>query len=320
MTSRSGAGGPGWSPTSPETTTAGSCLVRNGPSCSGGESVDGEVGVPIAMTLSEKWGVGGGSERIASALFDQRCRFHAMLEGLPRAMWAAPTRCSEWSVDDVARHVVDVAEQLDDRLNWHPDHRPGRDGRFDPRETPKLWLAKSSGQPPEGTLQLLEDAREQEWFAQQRMRENFDELELAGIFGRRAHWSVFVLHVFFDAWVHERDVAIPLGIPLRYRSDERVLIAMYALLLASQPAALDGSPIHASVVLYDDSEELGFELSYGADGIVVETASPVSSPAVSGEFAATVDSLVGRGPHPSELLRGDPAVILKLSRLRDIAA
>jgi uncharacterized protein (TIGR03083 family) len=290
-------------------------LVRNIPSCSGCESVGREVGVPIAMTLSEKWGVGGGSQRIASALFDQRRRFHAMLEGLPRATWAAPTRCSEWSVDDVARHVVDAAEQFDDRLDWYPDRWPS----FDPRETPKLWLAKSSGQPPEETLRLLEDAREQEWSAQQRMRENFDELELTGIFGRRAHWSVFALHVFFDAWVHERDVAIPLGIPLRYSNNERVLITMHALLLASQASVLDGSPIHASVVLHDDSVELGFELSHGGDGIVVDTASPVSSPTVSGEFAPTVDSLVGRGPRPSELLRGDPAVISKLSRLRDIA-
>jgi hypothetical protein len=221
-------------------------------------------------------------------------------------------------VDDVARHAVDVAEQLEDRLNWHPDQRPGCGGRFDPRETPKLWLAKTSGQPPEGTLQLLDEAREREWCAQQCMREDFDEVELAGIFGRRAHWSVFALHVFFDAWVRERDVAIPLGFPLRYSIDERLLVAMYVLLLASQASALDGSPIHASMVLHDDPVELGVELSYGDDGIVAETASPASSPTVSGKFGPTVDSLVRRGPRPSGLLRGDPAVISRLSRLRDI--
>jgi uncharacterized protein (TIGR03083 family) len=273
----------------------------------------------IAMTLSEKCGVGGGSQRIASALFDQRRRFQAMLEKLPRASWAAPTRCSEWSVDDVARHVVDVAEHLGDRLDWHPDQRSGRDGRFDPRETPKLWLARSSGQRPEGTLQLLDEAREREWSAQRHMRENFDEVEHTGVFGRRAHWSVFALHVFFDAWVHERDVAIPLGIPLRYGDDERVLVAMYSLLLASQASALDGAPIHALVVLHDDSAELGFELSHGGDGIAVEVAAPASSPTVRGELGPTVDSLVGRGPRPSEILRGDLAVISMMSRLRDIA-
>jgi hypothetical protein len=72
------------------------------------------------------------------------------------------------------------------------------------------------------------------------------------------------------------------------------------------------------MVLHDDSVELGIESSYGGDGIVVETASLASSPTVVGEFGPTVDSLVGRGPRPSELLRGDSAVISKLSRLRDI--
>jgi hypothetical protein len=59
------------------------------------------------------------------------------------------------------------------------------------------------------TMEMLATLREQERASQVAMRELHDDVRLTGVLGRRAHWSVFVLHVLFDAWIHERDIAIP---------------------------------------------------------------------------------------------------------------
>jgi uncharacterized protein (TIGR03083 family) len=80
----------------------------------------------------------------------QRRRIITILRGFCPGDWASPTRCTAWSAHDVIRHLCDTnvkaaAVEPDDRvLDIAAD--------FDPRSTPREWLAALAGEPPDTTL------------------------------------------------------------------------------------------------------------------------------------------------------------------------
>ena len=132
--------------------------------------------------------------------------------------------------------------------------------------------------------------------------------------GRHVHWSVLPLHVFWDAWLHERDVLLPAGIEPAATPDEVRLAVMYGLLVAGVPPAAVGDPLSVSFHL-DGGDEYRYALSC-QDGELAITADAGSQPALRGDALAVVDSLIGRGPEVAEVLDGPKAVVDKLSWLR----
>jgi hypothetical protein len=85
-------------------------------------------------------------EHLLDVFGKQRQRFVAVLRGFGPSDWAAPTRCTDWSVHDVIRHLCDgnmklAAAGLDDRTL---DLTAG----FDPRTTPRGWPTISASESP----------------------------------------------------------------------------------------------------------------------------------------------------------------------------
>jgi Mycothiol maleylpyruvate isomerase N-terminal domain len=90
---------------------------------------------------------------------EQRRRFVAVLQGFGPGDWAAPTRCADWSVHAVVRHLCDgnaigIAAGTDDGTL---DVAAG----FDPRVTPRGWLTALAGESPGATLGRLMATTEQ---------------------------------------------------------------------------------------------------------------------------------------------------------------
>src|ERR1700751_6478325 len=88
-------------------------------------------------------------EHLLDVFEEQRQRFVTVLQGFGPDDWAAPTRCADWSAQDVVRHLCDsdaigIAGPGDRTL----DVTAG----FDPRITPRRWLAASAGESPDATL------------------------------------------------------------------------------------------------------------------------------------------------------------------------
>jgi uncharacterized protein (TIGR03083 family) len=216
----------------------------------------------------------------------QRRRFVAVLQGFGPGDWAAPTRCAAWCAQDVVRHLCDANMKA---IAIGPDDRTlDRAAGFDPRITPRQWLAASAGEPPDATLSRFVATTEE--------RLALDRARLAE--GRRfdirlpygpVDWTVRVLHGFWDSWLHERDVLLARGMEHPTGGDATAYATAYGLFIAATVAAALGDPVQDKLTLGGDGGGV-FELGVG-DGVTL-TATRVTA---EGPPAAQVtDALAGR--------------------------
>ncbi|HEX2382644.1 MAG TPA: maleylpyruvate isomerase family mycothiol-dependent enzyme [Acidimicrobiales bacterium] len=267
----------------------------------------------VATTIDRFHGVEPGPEAVAGALATQRARMLELFRTFDEHQWRAATRCSVWTVQDVARHLVDVAN-LDSALQRGEGPRTP-DGRIDPRNDPATWLAESDGQTPAETVAAFEVAAEAERAAfERRIRDGDDEL-LPGPYGP-LHWAALGAHLFWDAWLHERDVVVPLGLPHEPTLAENRLAALYALTVSSTVPTFFGSTLTFSI-----------ELTSSAPGVYVIDASAESTRVwftgtngdakLRADLEPLLDSLAGRGADVIDVVDGPADVIEPLTLLRD---
>jgi len=219
---------------------------------------------------------------------EQRRRFVEVLQGFGPQDWAAPTRCAEWSVHDVVRHLCDVTPLIAAETG---DHTVDPAAGFDPRVTPRLWLAESAGEPPDATLRRLQNRTEE---GLGRARERLDS-------GRRfsvrmpygaADWTILALHILWDSWVHERDVLLGRGAPPAIDDDATGYAVAYGLFIATAVASQFADRICGQLTLSGDGGGT-FAFDNGCCGSTVS----VTRTAVSGPPAAeAADALAGRMP------------------------
>jgi uncharacterized protein (TIGR03083 family) len=229
---------------------------------------------------------------------EQRQRFVAVLQGFGADDSAAPTRCADWSAHDVVRHVCDAtvfanAAGADDRTL---DITAG----FDPRISPGRWLTASAGQSPAATLGCLVAATD-ELIGRAR-----DRLARGSTFDVRLpygpmDWTVLLLHLFWDSWIHERDVLLARGAEHPTTEDATGYAVAYGVFISAAVASAFGDPAQGMVRLGGDGGGL-FDLD--SRGGVTLTVSRQQTP---GPCAAEVaDALAGRA-HPASVLGGLPA-------------
>jgi uncharacterized protein (TIGR03083 family) len=150
----------------------------------------------------------------------QRRRLQATLEALPRADWASPTRCEGWSVQDVAAHLVGV------NTFWQASVQAGLAGTptrvlagFDPAVTPALMVDAmrdlDAGEVLErfvastdGLLAVFDGLDDEQW------------MTAAETPAGHVALRVLAHHALWDCWVHERDIALPLGVAPPVEGDE----------------------------------------------------------------------------------------------------
>ena len=219
---------------------------------------------------------------------DQRQRFVSILQGFGPGDWAAPTRCADWSAHDVVRHLCDAtafaaAAGADDRTL---DMTAG----FDPRTSPRRFLAASAGESPAATLGRLV-ATTSELLACARGRlaggSRFDVYLPYG----PMDWTVLILHLFWDSWIHERDVLLARGAEHPTSDDATGYAAAYGLFISAVVASLFGDPVRDTLMLGGDSGGT-FDLdSRGAVTLTVGREHAAGPPA-----AEVADALAGRAP------------------------
>ena len=228
----------------------------------------------------------------------QRRRFVAVLQGFGPDDWAAPTRCTHWSALDVVRHLCDnnntaAAIQPNDRTL---DITAG----YDPRITPRRWLAASTGESPDATFSRFV-ATTEERFALDRARlaqgRRFDVRMPYG----PMDWTVRVLHGFWDSWLHERDVLLARGIEHPTDGDATAYATAYGVFTAAAVASMFGAQVRDRLTIGGDGGGV-FELD-SSDGVTLT----VTRMTTAGPPAAEVaDALAGRAP-VAAVLGGLPA-------------
>ena len=235
---------------------------------------------------------GGASDFDPGHLLDvwagQRQRFITVLQGFGPGDWAAPTRCTAWSAQDVVRHLCDT--NLKAAAIGPGDSTLDVTAGYDPRITPGQWLTASDGEAPDATLTRFA-ATTEERFALDRAR-----LARGARFDVRLpygpmDWTVRALHGFWDSWLHERDVLLPQGLEHPTGGDATVYAATYGLFIAAAVAAVFGDQVREKLTLGGDGGGV-FDLD-NRDGVTIT----VTPAATAGPPAAeVVDALAGRPP------------------------
>jgi uncharacterized protein (TIGR03083 family) len=256
-----------------------------------------------------------GLHLVPVALRSLRERVASLLDTLDADDWGRQSRCELWTVHDVVRHVRDACA-----IHVQNLRREGNalgDEPFDNRHTPLRWLERTAGEPPAKTVDDLRRlAADEQAVLGLRVDEGGTD-EAVSPYGR-VHWSVLTAHFFWDAWLHERDVAGPLGRLAASTSDEESLACLYGLLIASVPAQIIGRPLAATVSLAG-GEGRTYSASVGPGQVRVWDG-VASADALQGDLAAVLDSLAGRGPALAAVLHGDAALREPLTWLRPILA
>ena len=256
-------------------------------------------------------GLTAGLDQLPAALAELRTRTLALVESLDGGMWPAPSRCEQWTVHDVVRHVRDVSRRLVDRLQ--DDSAAEVPPDFDNRVTPQQWLDASAGEDPATTVAELRSLFEAEGPALAGRLATGTDDQVMGPYGP-VHWTVLVAHVLWDGWLHLRDIG--------GRSSTHVedgVVALYALLIASVPARFAGVAMDVSVDLTgSDGRHLLAAVVPGH--VTVSVGAQTGTEDLRGELGPVVDALSGRAPTLDRVLHGDPAVRLPLTWLRLIMA
>jgi uncharacterized protein (TIGR03083 family) len=263
-----------------------------------GRSPTPGTSLPGTLLLRTAGACDFGPEHLLEVFGEQRRRFAAVLQGFGPGDWAAPTRCPGWSAHEVVRHLCDcntigAAAGPDDRTL---DLTAG----FDPRTTPSDWLTTSAGEPPEATLsRFVATTGELLAVLRARLAQN-RRFDVRLPFGPM-DWTVFVLHGFWDSWLHERDVLLPRGTGHPTDGDATGYAAAYGVFIAAAVASMSGDPVRQQLTLGGDGGGV-FDLdSRGAVTLTVTRLATAGPPA-----AQVTDALAGRAPS-SAVLGGLPA-------------
>jgi uncharacterized protein (TIGR03083 family) len=223
-----------------------------------------------------------------------RTRFAEAMRALDDQALRAPSRCSEWSVADVLRHLVDVDGWM--QKLWSGQPLPFTS--FDPRVTPHEFVVAG---------RAIGDAEARDRFVlstetmagdvgtSDRERWGTPSISPLGV----VPWWLSALHVFWDSWLHERDALLPLGMAVPFERDEALAVLAYGLAIVGM---FIGEP--TDVVIG------GVRLVAGEAPVVT---TPVTEP--SDAVGTLVDALAGRGDVAAELAGTDPDVVHRLGVL-----
>jgi uncharacterized protein (TIGR03083 family) len=235
--------------------------------------------------------------QVVSAWRSHRTRLRQWFAELPEQRWSAPTRCPEWRVTEMAAHLISATQFLGFTL-----HEAKRDNPttllqgFDPKAGPAALVAAAAKRAPgELIAELTEvDARvdaevdafsEDDWQA-------FAESPAGHV---PAHLSL--THMFFDSWVHERDLMVPAGETAVTDPDEAAIVAAYVFGLAGIARAAGEAP-HPDITLQLQLTDIDLTLVvHRTDGRVRVTAGAIDAPVdASGTASDLVGYTTGRAP------------------------
>jgi uncharacterized protein (TIGR03083 family) len=265
---------------------------------------------PDAVALRTTGACDLDPEHLLEVVGEQRRRLVAILEGFGPDDWAAPTRCAEWSAHDVVRHLCDA----NGIVHLEPGDRTlDVTAGFDPRTSPREWLAASAGEPPGETLaRLVATSEDLLLVSSRRLAEgrSFDVFLPLG----PMDWTVSVLHSLWDAWVHERDIMVARGTEHPSDDDATFYATAYGVFIAAAVASgLAGDELQQQLMLGGAG---GGVFDVDAHGAVIMTA---TRPTVAGPSAAVVaDALAGRSPIDQALPDVAPGSRIALARLGDL--
>ena len=223
-------------------------------------------------------------------------------------LWATPSRCEGWSVQDVALHLIST-----DRF-WGMSIAAGLEGRpsrflttFDPVATPPQLVEPMRALPSREVLDRLANGVESLADAVGTLEDDALNQLAEGPPGHVAIRSV-LLHALWDSWIHERDVLLPLGRAQEHHDDEILAVLAYVAALGPAFAAAAGATREGTLVVEATNPAAVLVVDEGPTVTVRlgDPSAPTDGDArLTGDAVALVEALSFRGPLPAPLASED---------------
>jgi uncharacterized protein (TIGR03083 family) len=231
-------------------------------------------------------------------LIRQRRRLAAMLADLSDDQWRARSRCAGWSVQDVVAHLVGV------NVFWRASIVAGLAGtptrvlvNFDPAATPQLMIEPMRVLAPAVVLAQLVESNEGLFDAVADLDDDGWSMLAESPAG---HLPIRLIahHALWDAWVHERDIAYPLGISTATEPDELRSALRYAAALSPGLALTVGATPAGEYAVDAHDPECRFGIEVGDSVVVRDGPGAASAPVLHGAAVTLVEALSLRAPLP----------------------
>ena len=229
-----------------------------------------------------------------------RRRFAEEVSTLDEAALATPSRCHLWTNADVLRHCWDVDDWM--RAIWSGGRPPFTS--FDPIMTPHEFVLA-------GRAISDVEARDRYVGSCELVAADLDATgpERWGLVSVSpvgfVPWWLSALHMFFDSWIHERDVLLPLGVTPPVEDAEAMPVLAYSL-------AIVGTMIDEPT----DAVVGGVHVVAGHAG-AASRATPKSG-TVDAKTPEIIDALLGRGNVEDALGGAEPDVVRRFGALARI--
>jgi uncharacterized protein (TIGR03083 family) len=232
-----------------------------------------------------------GDETPLTAVLRQGRRLLHTASSLTANQWAAASRCEGWSVGDVISHLVTTngfwTYSLSEGLKGEPSSLLSS---FDPVRTPDLLVVAGREQSREEVLAQF--ATSVEVWGTQLSELSAPQWDLV-VEAPQGHVSVreIAAHSLWDSWIHERDIAIPLGLSLIVESDEVAWSVKYVAGLGPAFLATHGSTRDGRINFSLSDPDLTFTVEVGAQVLIRERRDDDPAPLVVGNAVDVLESL-----------------------------
>jgi uncharacterized protein (TIGR03083 family) len=231
----------------------------------------------------------------------QRRRMEALLADLTARQWAVDSRCAGWTTQDVVSHLVGVNEF------WAASVRAGLEGvptrmlaSFDPVAHPPLMVDAMRTLSPREVLDQFVASNDA-------FVESVSSLDAHGwstlAESPAGHVSIRLLahHALWDAWIHERDIAVPLGRTAAEERDEVRSCLRYSAALGPALALTGTASFAGEFVVSSNGPDLTFTVEV-TDFVVVHDGPPRNhAPCLRGAAVNLIEALSLRAPLPADV-------------------
>jgi uncharacterized protein (TIGR03083 family) len=257
-----------------------------------------------AVRLTPRYGV-DPIVRIESSLDDvgallvrQRSRLTDLLATLDKEQWTSPSRCDAWTVQDVIAHLIGTNQFWTISIAAGLAGTPTRIlAEFDPVATPAQMVDAARSRSINETLDQFVDTNAALAAAVEGLDTDSWSVLAEAPPGHIALHAV-ALHALWDSWVHERDVAIPLGIDAAVVADEIVACLRYAAALGPALLVSTGSMREAILTVDAVDPDTCFSVHVGPHVVVRDGGGPPDATILAGPSVELLEALSFRAPLP----------------------
>lgn len=249
----------------------------------------------------------------------QRERLAASLATLDVEQWQAPSRCAGWSVQDVMTHLNTTNQFWAFSINLGLAGTPSRVlADFDPVATPAQMVEDAPAETPAETLAQFVTGNAA---LAEAARAIGDHLWTTLGESPPGHVSLgaVALHALWDAWIHERDIFLPLGTTPELDADEVRANLVYASVLSPAFAVARNEGRMGAIEFRATTPDTAFVVEAGTTVMVRSGDTPDGAVRVAGDAVELIEALSNRGPWPIVIAAEDRWLFDGLNEVFDVA-